>query len=67
MAKGAEAFAKRSALLSDKARELYKAGKYSDAAIAAYDSELGAVLDQKEFAPFLTQGGAAPKPQRRSF
>jgi len=63
MAKGAEAFAKRSALLSDKARELYKAGKYSDAAIAAYDSELGAVLDQKEFAPFLTQGGAAPKPR----
>jgi hypothetical protein len=67
MAKGAEAFAKRSALLSDKARELYKAGKYSDAAIAAYDSELGAVLDQKEFAPFLTQGGSTPKPQRRSF
>lgn len=66
MAKGAEAFAKRSALLSDKARELYKAGKYSDAAIAAYDSELGAVLDPKELAPFLT-GGSAPKPARRSF
>lgn len=66
MAKGAEAFAKRSALLSDKARELYKAGKYSDAAIAAYDSELGAVLDQKEFEPFL-KGGSAPKPARRSF
>jgi hypothetical protein len=64
MAKGAEAFAKRSALLSDKARELYKAGKYSDAAIAAYDSELGAVLDQKEFAPFFNQQA---KPQRRSF
>jgi len=66
MAKGAEAFAKRSALLSDKARELYKAGKYSDAAIAAYDSELGAVLDPKELAPFLT-GGSAPKPPRLDF
>jgi hypothetical protein len=66
MSKGAEAFAKRSALLSDKARELYKQGKYSDAAIAAYDSELGPVLDPKELAPFLT-GGSAPKPARRSF
>jgi hypothetical protein len=66
MAKGADAFAKRSALLSDKARELYKAGKYSDAAIAAYDSELGAVLDKKEFEPFFTQGSTA-KPARRSF
>lgn len=66
MAKGAEAFAKRSALLSDKARELYKQGKYSDAAIAAYDSELGAVLDQKEFEQFL-KGGSAPKPPRLDF
>jgi hypothetical protein len=64
MAKGAEAFAKRSALLSDKARELYKSGKYSDAAIAAYDSELGAVLDPKVFGQYLNQ---QQKPQRRSF
>lgn len=66
MAKGAEAFAKRSALLSDKARQLYKAGKYSDAEIAAYDSQLGAVLDPKEFEPFLKSGSPA-KPARRSF
>jgi hypothetical protein len=45
---GAEAFAKRNALLSDKARELYKAGKYSDVAIAEYDNSLGPVIDQKK-------------------
>lgn len=66
MAKGADAFAKRSALLSSKARELYKTGKYSDAEIAAYDSQLGAVLDPKEFEPFLKSGSPA-KPARRSF
>jgi hypothetical protein len=68
---GAEAFAKRNALLSDKARELYKAGKYSDVAIAEYDNSLGPVIDQKKIEEVakLSGGGkpAAAKPTRRSF
>jgi hypothetical protein len=68
---GAEAFAKRNALLSDKARELYKAGKYSDVAIAEYDNSLGPVIDQKKIEEVakLSGGGkpAAVKPTRRSF
>jgi hypothetical protein len=68
MAMGAEAFAKRNSLLSDKARELYKAGKYSDAAIAQYDNSLGSVIDQKQFDAVLkgAPGENKPKP-RRSF
>jgi hypothetical protein len=70
MVVGAEAFAKRNAKLSDKARELYKAGRYSDAAIAEYDNSLGPVLDQSAIDK-ITQGsgakGGAAKPQRRSF
>jgi hypothetical protein len=68
MAAGAEAFAKRNSLLSDKARELYKKGTYSDAAIAQYDNSLGSVIDQKQFDAVLKTPGAANKPtQRRSF
>ena len=66
MALGAESFAKRNALLSDKARELYKAGKYSDAAIAEYDNSLGSVIDQKQFDAVLkgTPTQNQPKPRR---
>ena len=67
---GAEAFAKRNALLSDKARELYKAGKYSDVAIAEYDNSLGPVIDQKKIEEAAKASGgkpAAAKPTRRSF
>jgi hypothetical protein len=70
MVVGAEAFAKRNAKLSDKARELYKAGKYSDAAIAEYDNSLGPVLDQSAIDKVVQGSGAkggAAKPQRRSF
>jgi hypothetical protein len=68
MAMGAEAFAKRNSLLSDKARELYKAGKYSDAAIAQYDNSLGSVIDQKQFDAVLKGAPAQNQPkQRRSF
>lgn len=68
MAMGAEAFAKRNSLLSDKARELYKAGKYSDATIAAYDNSLGAVIDQKQFDAVLKGSPDANQPKpRRSF
>ena len=68
MAMGAEAFAKRNSLLSDKARELYKAGKYSDAAIAAYDNSLGSVIDQKQFDAVLKGSPDANQPKpRRSF
>jgi hypothetical protein len=70
MVVGAEAFAKRNAKLSDKARELYKAGKYSDAAIAEYDNSLGPVLDQSAIDKVVQSSGAkggAAKPQRRSF
>jgi len=66
MAMGAEAFAKRNSLLSDKARELYKAGKYSDSAIAAYDNSLGSVIDQKQFDAVLKSTPGA-KPPRRSY
>jgi hypothetical protein len=66
MATGAEAFAKRNAKLSDKARELYKAGKYSDAAMAEYDNSLGPVIDQSALDK-VVQGSGAAKPQRRSF
>ena len=68
MAMGAEAFAKRNSLLSDKARELYKAGKYSDSAIAQYDNSLGSVIDQKQYDAVLkgTPAQNQPKP-RRSF
>lgn len=44
MAKSARAFATRSAKLADKARELMKAGKYSNAEMQAYDESLGPVL-----------------------
>ena len=71
MVVGAEAFAKRNALLSDKARELYKAGKYSDVAIAEYDNSLGPVIDQKKIEEVAKSSGggkpAAAKPTRRSF
>jgi hypothetical protein len=70
MVVGAEAFAKRNAKLSDKARELYKAGKYSDAAIAEYDNSLGPVLDQSAIDKVVQGSGAkggAAKPPRRSF
>ena len=71
MVLGAEAFAKRNALLSDKARELYKAGKYSDVAIAEYDNSLGPVIDQKKIEEVAKSSGggkpAAAKPTRRSF
>lgn len=63
MAAGADAFAKRNAKLSDKARELYKAGKYSDSAIAEYDNSLGSVIDAKQLST-LTGGKKTP---RRSF
>jgi len=68
---GAEAFAKRNALLSDKARELYKKGQYSDVAIAEYDNSLGPVIDQKKIEEVAKSSGggkpAAAKPTRRSF
>jgi hypothetical protein len=68
---GAEAFAKRNALLSDKARELYKAGKYSDVAIAEYDNSLGPVIDQKKIDEVAKASGAGKpstaKPLRRTF
>jgi hypothetical protein len=68
---GAEAFAKRNALLSDKARELYKAGKYSDVAIAEYDNSLGPVIDQKKIEEVAKLSGAGKpstaKPLRRTF
>jgi len=68
---GAEAFAKRNALLSDKARELYKAGKYSDVAIAEYDNSLGPVIDQKKIEEVAKASGAGKpstaKPLRRTF
>jgi hypothetical protein len=70
MVLGAEAFAKRNALLSDKARELYKAGKYSDVAIAEYDNSLGPVIDQKKIEEAAKASGgkpAAAKPTRRSY
>ena len=68
MAVGAEAFAKRNSLLSDKARELYKKGTYSDAAIAAYDNSLGSVIDPKQFESVLKGTSDQNKPkQRRSF
>jgi hypothetical protein len=70
MVVGAEAFAKRNAKLSDKARELYKAGRYSDAAIAEYDNSLGPVLDQSAIDKITQSSGAkggAAKPPRRSF
>ena len=63
MAAGADAFAKRNAKLADKARELYKAGKYSDSAIAEYDNSLGSVIDAKQLNQ-LTGGAKTP---RRSF
>lgn len=63
MAAGADAFAKRNAKLADKARELYKAGKYSDSAIAEYDNSLGPVLDTKQ----LNQLTGGSKPARRSY
>ena len=63
MAAGADAFAKRNAKLADKARELYKAGKYSDSAIAEYDNSLGSVIDAKQ----LNQLTGTSKPNRRSF
>lgn len=66
MTAGAEAFAKRNALLADKARELYKAGKYSDTQIAQYDNSLGPVIDQKKLDE-LSKQIAPGKPQRRSF
>ena len=70
MATGAEAFARRNAKLSDKARELYKGGKYSDAAMAEYDNSLGPVIDQSALDK-ITQGSSAKpgaaRPQRRSF
>jgi hypothetical protein len=68
---GAEAFAKRNALLYDKARELYKAGKYSDVAIAEYDNSLGPVIDQKKIEEVAKASGAGKpstaKPLRRTF
>jgi hypothetical protein len=71
MVLGAEAFAKRNALLSDKARELYKAGKYSDVAIAEYDNSLGPVIDQARIEEVAKSSGggkpAAAKPTRRSY
>jgi hypothetical protein len=68
MALGAEAFAKRNSLLSDKARELYKKGTYSDAAIAQYDNSLGSVIDQKQFDAVLKSSPAPNQPKpRRSF
>jgi hypothetical protein len=68
MAVGAEAFAKRNSLLSDKARELYKKGIYSDATIAQYDNSLGAVIDQKQLDSALKAPGATNQPkERRSF
>jgi hypothetical protein len=71
MVVGAEAFAKRNALLSDKARELYKKGQYSDVAIAEYDNSLGPVIDQKKIEEAVkASGGAKPstaKPLRRTF
>ena len=63
MAAGADAFAKRNAKLADKARELYKAGKYSDSAIAEYDNSLGSVIDAKQ----LNQLSGKSKPNRRSY
>jgi len=66
MATGAEAFARRNAKLSDKARELYKAGRYSDAAMAEYDNSLGPVIDQSALDKVI-QGSGAARPQRRSF
>lgn len=66
MATGAEAFARRNAKLSDKARELYKAGRYSDAAMAEYDNSLGPVIDQSALDK-VVQGSGAAKPPRRSF
>jgi hypothetical protein len=70
MATGAEAFARRNAKLSDKARELYKGGKYSDAAMAEYDNSLGPVIDQSALDKITQGSGAKPgaaRPQRRSF
>jgi hypothetical protein len=68
MATGAEAFAKRNSLLSDKARELYKKGNYSDASIAQYDNSLGPVIDQKQFDAALKAPGTGNQPkERRSF
>lgn len=68
MATGAEAFAKRNSLLSDKARELYKKGNYSDASIAQYDNSLGPVIDQKQLDAALKAPGTGNQPkERRSF
>jgi len=67
MTAGAEAFAKRNALLADKARELYKAGKYSDTQIAQYDNSLGPVIDQKELDKLARQVNPSKPTTRRSF
>jgi hypothetical protein len=48
MANASTKFAQRSAKIADYAMKLYKDGKYSEEAIAAYDQSLGSVIDLKE-------------------
>jgi hypothetical protein len=67
MAKGLRAFAERDAMIEKKARELFRAGKYSAAAIAEYDASLGPVLDPKVFGNISSQSTGSATPQRRDF
>lgn len=65
MASASTKFAQRAAKLSDYAMKLYREGKYSEEAIAAYDQSLGSVIDLKEMEG-LTRGATATQ-QRRDF
>ena len=67
MAKGLRAFAERDAMIERKARELFRDGKYSAAAIAEYDASLGPVLNPKEFGNISSQSTGGATPQRRDF
>lgn len=66
MADGLQAFAERDAKIERKARELFKSGNYSAAAIAEYDASLGPVLDPKKFGNISAQPSSS-KPARRSY
>ena len=65
MASASAKFAQRSAKLSDYAMKLYREGKYSEEAIAAYDQSLGSVIDLKELESL--SGNTSARPQRRDF
>lgn len=65
MATASTKFAQRSAKISDYAMKLYKDGKYSEEAIAAYDQSLGPVIDIKQMESLA--GTKDQKPVRRTY